>query len=162
VCEFDLRSGALCPSCQRKLERGEVTRLDIDVLTALIDQRYQFLSNAEYAGSIRLRNKIFVALRNLEASSQEAAELSLQLSRRLKSLVRVLRDNRSFTDFLAEVLSPAKILAINVVWLPDGTEETIITVDDISKLQFPVEDIIEVTRALKGRVIRIEKAAPRH
>lgn len=161
MCEFDLRSGALCPSCQRKLERGEVTRLDIDVLTALVDLNYQYLSNAEYAGSIRLKNKIFVSLRNLEATTQEIMDLSLQLSRKLRSLVRVLRDHRAFNNFLAEILAPSKILAINVVWLPDGTEETIVTVDDFSKLQFQVEEIVELARFLKGKVIRIEKTVRR-
>lgn len=161
MCEFDLRSGALCPSCQKKLERGEVTRLDIEVLTALIDLNLPFLSQAEYAGSIRQRNKIFVFIRNVEASLQEFMELSVQLSRRLRTLVRVLRDHRSFNAFLAELLAPAKIYSINVVWLPDGSEETIVSVDDLSKLQLQVDEVVEIVKGLKGKTVRIEKAARR-
>ncbi|GBC71222.1 hypothetical protein HRbin02_01001 [Candidatus Calditenuaceae archaeon HR02] len=156
-----MRSGSLCPSCQRKLERGEVTRLDVEVLTALIDLNLPILAKGEYAGSIRQKNKIFVFLRDVDASVQDFMELSLQLSRRLKAIVRVLRDHRSFNNFLAELLAPAKILAINVVWLPDGSEETIVTVDDTSKLQLQVDEIVDLVKGFKGRVIRIERATRR-
>lgn len=88
-------------------------------------------------------------------------ELSLQLSRRLRTIVRVLKDHRSFNSFLAELLAPAKILAINVVWLPDGSEETIVTVDDTSRLQLQVDEIVELVKGFKGRVIRIERASRR-
>ncbi|MEM0481453.1 MAG: hypothetical protein QXM16_00985 [Nitrososphaerota archaeon] len=88
-------------------------------------------------------------------------ELSLQLSRRLKALVRVLRDHRAFNSFLAELLAPAKILTINVVWLPDGSEETIVTVDDTSKLQLPVDEIVDLVKSFKCRAIRIERATRR-
>ncbi|MCS7145723.1 MAG: hypothetical protein NZ938_03410 [Aigarchaeota archaeon] len=88
-------------------------------------------------------------------------EASVQLSRRLRTLVRVLRDQRSFNNFLAELLAPAKIQSINVVWLPDGSEETIVSVDDTSKLQFQVDEIVEMVRGLKGKVIRVERASRR-
>ncbi|MEM2067180.1 MAG: hypothetical protein QXL55_03360 [Nitrososphaerota archaeon] len=100
-------------------------------------------------------------LRNVEATIQDFMELSLQLSRRLRTLVRVLRDYRSFNSFLAELLAPAKILSISVVWLPDGTEETLVTVDDTSRLQLQVDEIVELVRDFKGKNIRVEKASRR-
>jgi len=127
----------------------------------LIDLDFPFLGQAEYVGSVRQGRKIFVFIRGIEASLQELARLSSELSRRLRSTVRVLLDHHSFNTFMATLLAPAKILSMNVVWLPDGSEETIVVVDDPERSTLEVEDVVRLVKEFKGRVVRVERAGLR-
>jgi transcription antitermination factor NusA-like protein len=141
--------------------RGEVTRLDVELMKALLETDAPFLQNAEYAGSVKIKNRVFVFFRNLDITLQHLNELSTHLTKKVRIPVRVFRDSRNFNTFLAELLAPSKISAINVVWLPDGSEETVVTVDDLSKLQLYPEEIAGIVSTLKKRSVRIEKAAKR-
>lgn len=141
--------------------RGEVTRLDVELMKALLETDAPFLQNAEYAGSVKIKNRVFVFFRNLDITLQHLNELSTHLTKKVRIPVRVFRDSRNFNAFLAELLAPSKISAINVVWLPDGSEETVVTIDDLSKLQLYPEEIAGIVSTLKKRSVRIEKAAKR-
>ena len=130
-------------------------------MRSLLDVEYPPLEKAEYAGSVKIRNRVFVFFRGLDATAKQLNQLSALLTKRVGVPVRVLRDSPNFNDFLSELVAPSKVSAINVVWLPDGSEETIVTVDDLSKLQLYPEEIVEIVSALKKRSVRIERVARR-
>jgi transcription antitermination factor NusA-like protein len=130
-------------------------------MRSLLDIESPPLEKAEYVGSVKIKSRVFVFFRNLDATPQHLNQLSALIAKRVGAPVRVLRDSPNFNDFLSELVAPAKVSSINVVWLPDGSEETIVTLDDLSKLQLYPEEIVEIVSALKKRSVRIERIVRR-
>ncbi len=44
VCNFDIESDMLCPNCQAKLDRGEITEFDIQFSKWLLEKEKQYPS----------------------------------------------------------------------------------------------------------------------
>ena len=59
ICLVCLKSGILCPSCQEKFDRGEITPLDIEVARHFLE-----IEKREDAGKI-LENYIFIEMKDV-------------------------------------------------------------------------------------------------
>jgi hypothetical protein len=63
-------------------------------------------------------------------------------------------DSDNFNEFVGSLISPARLVSITKIWLPDGTEELGLLIDSKSKMTITPDILTEIVRLLKGKNIR--------
>ena len=157
VCQFDLKSGVLCPKCEAKLRENIVSELDIKIMAALLDEEknFIFLQKSEYIKSIELYGVIYIFIKIEEDVSQtQLSLLETRLEAKTKRKVRLFKDSDNFNEFIGSLISPARLVSITKIWLPDGTEELGLLIDSKSKMTITPDVLTEIIRLLKGKTIR--------
>ncbi|MDA4136346.1 MAG: hypothetical protein OK449_05020 [Thaumarchaeota archaeon] len=123
ICAFDAKTGILCPICESKLQTGQIREADVHVSKALLQVTGNLHGTASLVRSFRvegdyvleLDNSGLVALRN-------NPDVLAELEKRLSGRVYLARASSSTREFMEDLLNPVKVIAIDTVWLPDGTK----------------------------------------
>ena len=118
-----IKSGVYCSSCQRKIDSGEVTSDDIEVLKALIEleDKLKFMKKGEFVKAVNLKDKSIVFVRN-EFTVEEKKQLEEELSSLLDKKVRVVEYIGDLKKLIEQILYPATLYGINRVWITGGSE----------------------------------------
>ncbi|MDW8076092.1 MAG: hypothetical protein RMJ14_00410 [Nitrososphaerota archaeon] len=161
VCTFDLKTGIFCERCEEKIRRGEVSELDIKVMRALLELEKNFhqLQSMSYVKSVDTKDAIVVVLRNghLSAMPQHLlTSLKRKLSDILGKNVRLIEDSPDIGRFLEPLVAPARIVAINKIWLPDNSVEIRIILDEERSLKLSVESLQEISRVTKNINLKVD------
>ena len=162
VCSFDLKTGIFCPSCESKIRSGEITELDIKIMRLLqdLEKNIPQLAGLHYRRSVKVNNFIFIVFKEGDLAKlpiPQQANLRKRLSESLgrEFRVRIIEDLRDTNRFIQSLVSPARIVAINRIWLPDQTEEMRI-LDHERNLKVSQQVVEEVVKRIKGVVMRID------
>jgi len=163
VCTFDLKTGIFCERCEEKIRRGEVTELDIKIMKALLELEKNFhqLQSMSYVKSVDTKDAIVVVLRdgNLSAMPQHSlASIKRKLSDILGKNVKIVEDAADIGRFLEPLVAPARIVAINKIWLPDNSTEIRVILDDERSLKLSVESLQEISRVTKNINLKVDFA----
>ena len=161
LCSFDLRTGMFCPQCSEKLRRGLYDDLDIKVMKKLLELEKKFtkLQNAGYVKSVNGGDTVFVILRDgdlRELGIREIAQIRKALSKELEKPVRIVEDHPDPLKFVERLSAPARIVAVNKIWLPDGSEEIRIIFDHERNLKMSEEAVIKVLEEVKGMKLSVD------
>ncbi len=161
LCSFDLRTGIFCPQCAEKLRRGLYTDLDIKVMKKLLEleKKITKLQKAGYVKTVDGGDVIFVVLREGSLQSldfRELAQLRKSLAEELEKPTRILEDSPDPIKFIERIASPARVVAVNKIWLPDGSEETRIIFDHERNLKVSPESLIRVVEEVKKMKLSID------
>jgi len=86
-----IKSGVYCPSCQRKIETGVVSEVDLQVLRELVnlEDKLKQLKKGEYVKSVDTGSEILVLIKN-GFDQSELAQLEKELSSTLGRRVKVI------------------------------------------------------------------------
>lgn len=152
-----VKSGIFCPSCQRKLDSGEVDYSEIEVIKTLIEleEKNVELRKGVYVKSYMVNNTTVLILKNgwdRMQLNKIARELGNKLGRRVK-IALLTGDQRALVE---QLLAPARVLGINVIWLPDGSEQISIRVPSRDKKKIgKINDWEKIFTKLLGKPTRI-------
>lgn len=118
-----IKSGVYCPSCQRKIDEGLVTGEDLEVLKALVEleDKLKPLRKGEYVKSISLADRVLVLVKD-EFSLEEKRQIEEELGSMLNKKVRIIEYTNDIKKLVEQIIYPATLYGINIVWIPDGTE----------------------------------------
>lgn len=117
-----------------------------------------YLRSIEYVKAVDVGSGVILLVRGAESLENRLAATGQRLSRSLGRPVHVLLDSRDAYKFYGALISPARLLTVNKIWLPDGTEEIRLVVDDLKKLRMRREEVEMAVKALKNVVVRIDQA----
>jgi len=126
-------------------------------MAALLDEEknFIFLQKSEYIKSIELYGVIYIFIKIEEDVSQtQLSLLETRLEAKTKRKVRLFKDSDNFNEFIGSLISPARLVSITKIWLPDGTEELGLLIDSKSKMNITPDVLTEIVRLLKGKTIR--------
>jgi hypothetical protein len=126
-------------------------------MAALLDEekKFIFLQKSEYIKSIELYGVIYIFIKFEEDVSQtQLSLLETRLEAKTKRKVRLFMDSDNFNEFVGSLISPARLVSITKIWLPDGTEELGLLIDSKSKMTITPDILTEIVRLLKGKNIR--------
>jgi len=126
-------------------------------MAALLDEEknFIFLQKSEYIKSIELYGVIYIFIKIEEDVSQtQLSLLETRLEAKSKRKVRLFKDSDNFNEFIGSLISPARLVSITKIWLPDGTEELGLLIDSKSKMNITPDVLTEIVRLLKGKTIR--------
>lgn len=159
---FCVKSGILCRRCEEKLEKGQITELDLKVIQRMVEleKEYPVLQEVTYHRSVEADGMMAVLVdrrdvpRLLGGGAKVVKDLAETFGKRVK-LISYGGDDR---EFLEDLFSPLSILTINTVWIPDGSTETkvILTGRQPRKMPVDLEKVRTIAQELKGMTLRVE------
>jgi hypothetical protein len=123
ICAFDAKTGILCPICESKLQAGHIREADVQVSKALLQVTGNLHGAARLVRSFRVEGDYLLELDNsgLAALRNNPGVLA-ELQKLLGGRVYPARASSSNREFMEDLLNPVKLIALDTVWLPDGTK----------------------------------------
>lgn len=160
ICYFCAKSGVLCPRCQEKLDKGEITDADVEVSKWFIDSEIKNPGLKDYVihRTVKLpRMMIIMVSGGSGANRALLSKISKQLSDEKRINVRIIEKTSSIKRLLEQIVTPARVMGANTVWLPDGSWESTIRMPraDMRKMPLDASSAEEAIRILTGEVIHI-------
>ncbi|MCD6261338.1 MAG: hypothetical protein J7J28_06120 [Thaumarchaeota archaeon] len=161
LCTFDLKTGIFCSRCREKIRQGLYDEFDIKVMRLLLEleKRFPRLQKAGYVKAVDGKETILIVLKEgslREVRFKDLASLRRILSEKLGKHVRIVEDSSDVVRFIEGVITPARIVAVNKIWLPDGSEEMRVILDSRRNLKVGVNSLIEVVKKVKGVKLSVD------
>lgn len=161
ICTFCLKSGVLCSRCQEKIEKGEVSDLDIKVAKRLVEleERFSSLKDVKFVKAVESNNLIVIVV-----GEGDTPNLVGPKGRVIKSLseelgnkkIRIVEEASPLKKTIEDIISPASLLGVNTVWLPDGSNEKKVRIrqSESKKLPAPTQVLEKLIYDLTGERVR--------
>jgi transcription antitermination factor NusA-like protein len=163
VCRFCLKSGILCPKCQSKLVMGEISKTDIEVGRLLISLEctYPSLQGVSLHKAVEVDHVLALIVGKGEVPQllSHGGRIVKAIGEKTGKKVRLLEYGVDERKFLEDLFAPLRIIAINTIWLPDGSQETRVVVRKRGrKPPLKVEVFKRLAQKVRGITLRVEFA----
>lgn len=164
LCSFCLKSGILCPSCQKKLKSGVVSEIDLQTARMLLslESMYPPLQDVYFHKAVEADDilAIVVGQGDVARLLSYGGKIIKALGEKMGKKIRVLEHDVEDRKFLEDLFAPLSIITINTIWLPDGTTETraILKKRRGEPPKINGKALKEIAKKLRGMTLRIEFA----
>jgi transcription antitermination factor NusA-like protein len=159
---FCVKSGILCRRCEEKLEKGQITELDLKVIQRMVEleKEHPILQEVTYHRSVEADGMMAVLVdrRDVPKLLGGGAKIIKDLGETFGKRVKLISYGGDDREFLEDLFSPLSILTINTIWIPDGSTETkvILTGRQPRKMPVDLDTVKMIASELKGMTLRIE------
>ncbi len=159
---FCIKSGILCRKCQEKIEKGQITDLDLKIIRLLseLEKENPALQDITYHKAVEADGSVAVLVdrRDMGKMLSGGAKVVHAISDSLGKTVKILGYGGDDRKFLEDLFSPLSILTLNTIWIPDGSTETKVILTGRQPRRMPVDpDIVKkLAKQLRNMTLRIE------
>ena len=168
VCVFDLESDMLCNNCQDRLDRGEITKFDIEFSKWLMNRvkEYPPLENLDLRRAIRTSDRLLLVVKKKNAQILTLLEPLIAEMKESFGEVMIFEQPIKLRRLVRSLIEPAIELGVNSLYLPDGSRESIVMLkdEDRERIQYSKDDLRVIVSAVLGESVlfqyqdeRIEK-----
>jgi len=157
-----VKSGILCRRCEEKVEKGQVTELDLKVIQRIVELEKDnpVLQDVTYHRAVEADGvmAVLVDKKDMPKLLGGGAKIVKDLGDTFGKRVKLISYGGDDREFLEDLFSPLSILTINTVWIPDGTQETkvILTGREPRRMPVDLEKVRKIAQELKGMTLRVE------
>ncbi len=147
-----------------RVKSGEISELDLKIARLLLslEEKYPSLQNVYFHKAVDVGNTLALVVgrgdvpRLLGYGGKIIKALGIEVDK----AVRVLEYGAEDRKFLEDLFAPLSIVAINTIWLPDGTTETRIILRKRRgrRSPFNVKALKEIARKVRNMTLRVEFA----
>ena len=161
VCDVCLKSGMLCQGCENKLKSGEISSMDVDIAKLLYK-----IGNGKlgFKKTIEIGDVVIIVTDKDQVGKLigKGGKIVREISKTVGKKVRVVGENTDLNSVATDILAPARISGINIVYGKDGELKYKIRVrkEDSRRLPAKIDilnDIIQQLTREKTLVV-IERA----
>ncbi len=151
-----VKTGVLCPRCQSLVDRNIVSKDEIPVMKALIEleeesKDFRFLEKIKYVKTIWVDNLAILVVKSGGATPHQLRRLAKALSEKMGIRFQVIEKTRDLKKLSSQLLSPARVLGVNMIWLPDGSTEYVVRVSRYDQRALPTK--ISVLEEALSRIL---------
>ncbi|HTX60811.1 MAG TPA: KH domain-containing protein [Methanobacterium sp.] len=149
ICDVCLKSGMLCQGCENKLKSGEITQMDLDIAKILYrvgDGKIGFKKTIEIGDMVIIVTEKDQVGKLIGKSGKIVREISKTIGRK----VRVVGENSDLRSVARDILAPARISGINIVYGKDGQEKYKIRVmrEDARRIPGKIDVLNDIIQGL--------------
>lgn len=122
ICDVCLKSGMLCQGCENKLKSGEITQLDLDIAQLLYKLGE---GNIGFKKTIEIGDVVIIVTEKNQVGKiiGKSGKIVRAISKKIGKKVRVIGEGSDFREIARDILAPARISGINIVYGKDGEEK---------------------------------------
>ena len=139
VCDVCLKSGMLCQGCENKLKSGEITQMDLDIakiLYKLGEGKIGFKKTIEIGDTVIIVTEKEQVGKLIGKSGKIVREISHSIGKK----VRVVGENSDLRAVAKDILAPARLSGINIIYGKEGQKK------------YKIRVMAEDSRRIPGRV----------
>jgi transcription antitermination factor NusA-like protein len=147
-----------------KVRSGEVSELDLKIARLLLslEEKYPSLQNIYFHKAVDADGTLalIVGPGDVPRLLGYGGKIIRALGEEAGKNVRVLEHGVDDRKFLEDLFAPASIMAINTIWLPDGSTETrvILRRRRGGRSSFDVKALKEIASKVRNITLRVEFA----
>ncbi len=138
-----VKSGLLCNRCQSMVDSGQVDPSEIDIMRVLLEleeTQFKELKDATYYKAIKVDNLLILLVSGGPSMTiQKWIKVAKALQDKLGMKVRIIEKTNNIKNSAIQLLSPARVLGVNTVWLPDGSVQYVIRISRAEKKLLPAD-----------------------
>ena len=161
ICTFDAKTGILCAKCETKLRLGHLTHADIEGAMKItkIAEHNQDVNKFTMISAAKVDDDFILILRGSDIIVLRTnTSLSKKFEDEFQSKVWFVEAEATDRRFIENLFFPAKVLTVNLIWLPDGNKLTkaIVTDGNHSELESTVEKIKKIAKEIRNIELLVE------
>ena len=142
ICTFDAKTGILCAKCETKLRLGHLTHADIEGAMKItkIAEHNQDVNKFTMISASKVDDDFILILRGSDIIVLRTnTSLSKKFEDEFQSKVWFVEAEATDRRFIENLFFPAKVLTVNLIWLPDGNKLTKAIVTDGNPSELAVQ-----------------------
>ena len=151
VCDVCLKSGILCQGCENKLKSGEISQLDLDIAKVLFKLGEGKLG---FKKTIEVGDIVIIVTEKDQVGKLigKSGKIVRELSRTVGKKIRVVGEDSDLRSVSRDILAPARVSGINIVYGKDGEEKYKVRVmkEDSRKLPGRLDILKDIIELLTG------------
>ena len=124
-----LKSNILCSGCEHKLKEGKISPLDVKISRILFElaQKYHGLDKINFKRAIEAKGLIVLLVGRGEISVVvgKGGKVIRNLTEILRSKVRVIEEGAEIHKQVQDIITPAKVHGINILYSSRGEEHRV-------------------------------------
>ena len=161
ICTFDAKTSILCTKCETKLRLGQLTDADVDgaIKIAKLAEGSQDVNNFTMIGASKVGDDFILTLRSSDINILRTnASILRRFENEFQSKVWFVEGQATDRRFIENLIFPAKVLAVHMIWLPDGSKLTKVMVSAQNKpqVQSKIERIKRIAKQIKNIELVVE------
>ena len=161
ICAFDAKTGILCAKCETKLRLGHLTQADIEgaIKITKLAEHNQDINKFTMISAAKVDDDFILILRGSDIIILRAnTSLSKKLEDEFQGKIWFVEAEATDRRFLENLFFPAKVLTVNLIWLPDGIKLTkvIVTGRSHSEWHTNIERIKKIAKEIRNIELLVE------
>ncbi|MHA2298227.1 MAG: hypothetical protein ACXAEU_02475 [Candidatus Hodarchaeales archaeon] len=162
ICSLCAKTGILCPKCRDKVQKKQVSEIDLLVSKHLstIERKHPKLKKAKLIETIDVPNFIILVIdQKMNEFLTNTPKVSKELEGLLKKKVTPIIKSKTLKNTLKSIFTPLEIEGLDTIYLPILGEQEELKVrlrGDVEKLQYPIETLRDIASRVTGKQIRLD------
>src|ERR687886_1639717 len=160
ICTFDAKTAVLCAKCETRLRLGQLTDTDIEgaIKITKLAERNQDVSKFTMTSASKVDGDFIIALSGQDISMiRSNSTLSKKFEDEFQSKVWFIEARANDKRFIENLFFPITVLAVNVIWLPDGSKLTKVIISASDKIEeSKIEKIKQIARKIRNIELLVE------
>jgi transcription antitermination factor NusA-like protein len=150
----------LCPNCQAKLDRGEITGFDIQFSKWILGKESQYPSLEDLAlrKAAKTENRLILVVNKNNKELLLAEEALMQEMTDEYGEIIIIEGAPKLRRIVREFIAPANEVGVNSLWSPDGAKESIVMLreEDRERIKYSKEELRVIISAIMGESVLFE------
>jgi transcription antitermination factor NusA-like protein len=165
ICDFDAKTAILCTKCETRLRLGHLTDTDIEgaIKITKLAERNRDINKFTMTAASKVDKDFIIALSGSDIITiRSNSALSKKFEDEFQSKVWFVEADATDKRFIENLLFPVNVLAVNMIWLPDGSKLTKAMISTSNKfgLQPNIEKIRQIAREIRNIELLVEFENP--
>jgi transcription antitermination factor NusA-like protein len=160
ICDICLKSGILCLGCEEKLRKGVISELDVRIAKLLYQlEEEHHIRDITFVEAVESRSLIVIIVGEGEIGNLigKGGKTVKVLQRALRKKIRIIEDTDDTRKIIQDLLHPARILGMNILYLPSGEQKYKVRVprEDERRIPTNVQSAEEIVSKLTNLEVQI-------